>query len=214
MVIVMTNAPRKVDTIFRTITYLRRAGFTEEIIVFSEPGSPVVEMDDVYQYFNEKRLGCFKNFEQCLKYGINNAQDIFILQDDARYNRHTAEKIYSILPDDYGYVTPYLSTHDAREFGRKEIGFHEHTKGWYDCFWGCTISLLIKKEVAENLIGHKDWKNYKRENKVDCIVGHCITELGYKQFYHYPSLVDHMGVHSTLGHVSIADNKGYRYKES
>lgn len=214
MKIVITNAPRPKPTISKSIAYLRKVGFEQDITVFSEPDSPLISLEGVTQQFNKSRLGCFKNFSRALQESLYDGW-IFILQDDARYNRYIQKYLneFMNLENEAAYLTPYLSTHDALLMDKLPQGFHIHDKGYEECYWGATISLLIHSKQAKKLLSHPDWKAYDKEQKVDCLLCHVMKDLNLDQYFYYPSLVDHFGHHSTLGHRSIPGHKGYKFFE-
>jgi hypothetical protein len=217
--IAMTTAPRRKPTIHRALPSLREAGFDEDVHVCAEPGTfkklARPRSDDAHVHENSSRRGCFGNWKYALQRVLSrtSAAWLLIVQDDAIWLPGSA----SILRDQLrarqdlrtGFLSPYVTTKDVdSEF---VDGWNEYRGGWN--FWGA-IALCLPRGAAEELLRHPRFAEHRGTQQVDAVVAASMLDLGHPSFVHVPSLVDHVGKTSTIGHDDVAGIlRGYRFGE-
>jgi len=217
MILAITTAPRTKETLTTTLKSLRRAHFDEPAHIFAEPGSIIAPYDNLNYHWNETTLGGFKNYDNTLKWLRDNTTDelIMVCQDDilvsrrAWYHLHDFLKSHTEQLKDTGYISLYLSRHH-KDLGKNK-GFNQHYIGWNPCFWGA-LCYVFTRHGLEALLDYHAYQNYGSNQQIDCIICECFTQMGMRMYYHSPSLIDHVGRHSTLGHPPMNDHRGFQFQ--
>lgn len=219
LAIAMTTAPRSKPTLARALLSLRHAGFSERVRLFAEPGSfdevPCPTDSRLSVRVNSARLGCFGNWRRSLKHLVRHgdARWILIVQDDAVWQPGSAD----VLRDELrvrqgrrvGFLSSYVTQKDAP--AGSADGWHECRSGWD--FWGA-LALCLPCATAEELLLHPRFTKYRSSQQVDALVARSMLDLGRPSFVHVPSLVDHVGETSTIGHDHrLERTRGYRFDE-
>lgn len=217
MIIAITTAPRPRPTLQKTIQSLRRAKFDQPIHIFAEPDSVYIANNQLTYHENDDTLGAFRNYHRALKWLLDNTDDQYIMvcQDDIALNRNARYKLEEFLREQpkkmetTGYISLYLSRHH-KDLGKYK-GFNEHKIDWHPCFWGA-LCYVFTRHGLKALLDNQEYKEYRRNEKIDCIICHCFLQMGFRMWYHSPSLVDHTGNHSTMGHRVLGDHRGYQFQ--
>lgn len=217
----MTASPRDYRTHQRCIESVFRSGF-DEVLVCCEPGTVMFGLS-VPTLHHSSRQGQYRNFMCALRCGIDSEADRFITcEDDIVFCRRVAKLIDSLAwpGDNCGLVQLYSSagyTHEGSAFrfnypeGRRSMLVLQHA---VDMLGAC--ALLWKREAAiavSDYARRHGWRgsSYLEASQVirevdkkdaDTFVGETLTKLKYTIWIHNPSLVDHIGEVSTLGHES------------
>jgi len=208
--IAIITTPRGKNTIDNSIGYLRRAGFNELIHVFAEPGSRI-DSPGVKIHHNPIQLGCFKNYHKALKtmIDITNKPYISVLSDDFIYNKHTYSILENSLTKD-GYYAIYSP------IGMKSLlpnkGWNKVNMGWGNAYGGLYV---FPVEIARRIINNDYYRNHLNKYEKNQQIDHCIPEVcmieGINQYYHIPSLSDHTGYKSTIGHKHTGRERGIKF---
>jgi hypothetical protein len=217
--VAMTTAPRRVPTFHRSLWSLRRAGFRERVHVFAEPGTwdqvPRPEGRTV-TLDHTATLGCFNNWKQTLAYLLAQtaAPWLLIVQDDAIWTPGAAATLCAEATARQnlrtGFLSPYVTTLDVPP-GSAD-GWNECRSGWDLCG---ALALCLPRDAARELLQHPRFVRHPRDQQVDAVVAASMLDLGRPSYVHVPSLVDHVGTTSTLGHDDVTPAlRGYRFRES
>ena len=217
LAIAMTTAPRPRPTLERTLASLRRAGFDEEVHLFAEPSSSLTGLDDrVRVHANARCHGCYGNWRQAASYLLTrtSASWLLVLQDDGVWLPDAAAVLRAGLAargqeDRVGFLSPYVT---AKDVGPTFMdGWNLYQGGWN--LWGA-LALCLRRDAAEDLLRHKRFLGHRDQHGVDAVVAASMIDLGRSSFVHVPSLVDHIGETSTIGHDDVARGlRGYRFGE-
>jgi hypothetical protein len=219
LAIAMTTAPRRRPTLPQALASLRKAGFCEDVHVFAEPDTFVSlpRPNDVRAHVHENltRRGCFGNWKHALEYLLSRttAGWVLIVQDDAIWELGAADELLLAMRARQelrtGFLSPYVISKDV-EKGSID-GWNECRAGWL--LWGA-LALCMKRVAAEELLRHRRFRKHRGTQQVDAVVAASMLDLGRPSFVHVPSLVDHIGATSTLGHDDVASRlRGYRFGE-
>jgi hypothetical protein len=72
----------------------------------------------------------------------------------------------------------------------------------------------MPRAAAEELLRHPRFADHRGTQQVDAVVSASMLDLGRPIYVHVPSLVDHVGDTSTIGHDDIAGAlRGHRFGE-
>ena len=218
LAIAMTTAKRAVSTLERAYQSLRAAGFDEEVLVAAEPGTVIPDAvahdSRARVLMNEKRLGCFSNWKHaCRTLLKTSAQWILIVQDDAIWQRGSAHILRQQMKERSGvrtgFISPYLSVQNLKK---------SFIDGWNvtDAGWGLfgALAFCMERDAAEDLLKAGRFVKHPGPKQVDAIVGLTMLDLRRPCFVHLPSLVDHIGETSTVGHEGRTRGRvGHRFRE-
>jgi len=220
--IAMTTAPRPHPTLIRALASLRGAGFSEDVHLFAEPGTlarrlhPSAEHDRTIVHVNSSRRGCFGNWKQAITQLLlkTEARWLLVVQDDAIWAPGSADILRAQTSvrqaSRTGFLSPYVTDKDAVESAFVD-GWNECRIGW--TFWGA-IAFCVERTAAAELLRHPRFAQHQGTQQVDAVVAASMLDLARPSFVHVPSLVDHVGNTSTVGHDDVAGRlRGYRFGE-
>jgi hypothetical protein len=221
LVIGFTTAPRgkKGGHLQTCIDSLRDCGFTEEIHVFAEPGSPKAKGPGIHWHEHKTKQGCFKNWKHaCSWLSRKTTEDwVLLLQDDVVWHADS----YNVLMDSLekfknervGFLSPYASPamvpvlvrHDAKVGNKTGWVVPNPTRG----FWGA-LTLCFSRDSIKALLASSVVKTYKQEKQVDVLVKRAFYSLKprYECYIHVPSMAHHIGTVSTIGRHKLKGNEG------
>lgn len=217
--IAMTTAPRRRPTIHGATASLRGAGFNEVLHLFAEPGT----FDRLLQprwgatllHANTSTLGCYRNWRCALTYLVvqESTPWIMIVQDDAVWQPLSASALYAAIAARQdlrtGFLSPYVTKSDVPT--NSVDGWNECRSGWNLCG---ALALCMKREVAQTLLDHPRFAQHTSNEHVDSVVAQSMIDLDLPSYVHVPSLVDHVGRTSTIGHDDVSPGlRGYRFGE-
>lgn len=218
LAIAMITAQRPIPTIERAYSSLRAAGFQETVHVIAEPGSPIPESvagdPRARVLLNQQRQGCFKNWKHaCRTLLKTGTQWILIVEDDAIWQRNAASVLRQQMQVRSnvrtGFISSYLSVRNLEK---------SFTDGWNEtkAGWGLygALALCMRRDAAEELLQARRFVNHPGPRQLDSIIGLTMLDLRRPSFVHLPSLVDHIGETSTIGHGGRTPGRvGYRFSE-
>jgi hypothetical protein len=195
------------------------AGFYEDAHVFAEPETfrQIQPPNDPQTclHMNTFRRGCFANWSSAIQYLLSSttAQWLLIVQDDAIWFPGSADilriQMAARQEQRTGFLSPYVTAKDVAD--TFVDGWNEYRGGWN--LWGA-IALCMKRDAAEDLLRHSRFVQHQGTQQVDAVVAASMLDLGYPSYVHVPSLVDHVGETSTIGHDDVAGNlRGHRFGE-
>jgi hypothetical protein len=197
--------PRKKEVIYRSVASIGEHDITvypDGVKMQKETKYPSIYLGD--------NVGCFKHYYRVLKdLCESNSEYVAVFSDDVAY-RHNWFKTLKPQLDrkDVGFVAGYVPVGLAQRYGWRK-GWYELNKGWAGAWGG---GYVFRREVALQLlehpfiINHRD--NYKANQQIDHAIPEAMFQMGLKQLYYCPSLMNHIGVHSTIGHSWRQMDKG------
>jgi hypothetical protein len=130
------------------------------------------------------------------------------MADDIIFRDNWLETALKGFDSQTGYVACFVPQGVARRYKWKQ-GFNEVQGGW-DKTWGG--GYIFRRELALKVlehpffINHRD--NYAKNQQIDHAVPETIHRMGLKQKFYLPSLINHIGFTSTIGHVHRREDKG------
>ena len=223
LAIAMVTAPRRKDTARRSILSLRFAdNRPKKIHIFAEPNSPIPTVDFVQIHQNEETLGCFRNFHQAHRWLLDNttADWILVLSDDMKgkdtWIRRAGEYVSRISSsvENFGYLALYTPL-GMKQFFKNDpqLEIIELNRGWGRGGWGGLY--LMPRKSAEKILASRFYtehlENYEKNQQFDECMKEACLELGLSQYYVNPSLFDHVGITSTIGHEYRKLDKGLNF---
>lgn len=199
----ITHVPRKIETLSDSL-----ASMPNDVDVTIYPdGLHRINTDRNVKALGQK-VGCFKHYHRVLTDLCNSDADVIgIMPDDVQYH----SMIFKVAApkateNGVGYVACFLPVGMVKRYGWNQQSWHECKGGWATSWGG---GYLFRREVAKELIHHPfiidHLNNYKKNQQIDHAIPEAIHQMGLQQWYHYPSLLRHTGMSSTIGHRHSAD---------
>lgn len=200
IVVGMTTAPRKVSTVFRSLASLRRAGWTD-VRLFAEPGCEIEQHTGAVTV-RDSLLGAFPNWllglsELVLRHP--HAGAYLMVQDDALFYSGTCNYLQRCRwPECDGVFSLYCPGHYA---DANATGFRIVNGGWNT--WGALAYILLNDTAGRLLcdplvVNHRKSGPSQGLRNIDSVVGSWCQRAGVPYYVHSPSLVQHIGVTSTI----------------
>jgi hypothetical protein len=209
---VTTTPKRKNSVLPQTLASLARAGFdAPHLFVDACPPEEALAYKERY-----------KNLPLTTRWPRINVYGNWILSMAELYIRNPKAVRYAIFQDDllmcgnlrkYLELCPYpklgywnLYTFPQRERVCPRVeNTTDRITGWYHCgHRGLgALALVFSKEAVTTLLTHQNTilKPLAVKDSFRTVDGMVVTSMqfaGYKEYVHYPSLVQHMGVYSTM----------------
>lgn len=208
------TAPRKQSTVQQSLDSALACGM-EDITVFAEPG--VEELNGKHKRINNKdRLGAFNNHHSALKHLLTGHNPyVCVLLDDMIYSRNAYAIVLKALEEDkmpFGYYAMITINHDVNNEGISGSGWKQTNAGW-DCWGGLFV---MRKDIARKLIAHPFYDNhlktYTANQQIDACISETFKRMELPMYMHLPSLAQHIGETSTIGHGELTDaRKAYQF---
>ncbi|WP_013626612.1 hypothetical protein [Rubinisphaera brasiliensis] len=210
----ITTAPREQVTLQSTVASLVENRWEPHI--FAEPGSNLEGLSNLPIHQNAERLGAWRNWVHCCKTLLDTTRSKYILtvQDDTTIVPGAGEFLESFQwPDGCGMVSLYTPT----QYTKKTPGCHRIRT---NSLWGA-CAMLFRRDDLERLMDTKvatNWKGapFKTRKRprepwevanVDTAVGKALREMGLAPFFFSPSLSQHIGATSSIGHKGMGPKR-------
>lgn len=209
----MITCPRIGLDVQKTIDEVRRGGFHEPIHLFCEPGTPDIEPErDLIVHHNPVRLGVLGNWAHCLRWLIKNtsADYLMVCEDDVVYCKgaRATWEMHVGQASEVGFWSLYTPRRDAGLTGNHS-GWMARNRGRDT--WG-TLAMCFPRSSAERLAAYPPLSNEDQlQGHTDYIVAECFLLAEIACYYHNPSLVDHVGRVSTIGHNWYDESLGLNF---
>lgn len=213
------NNEEKVTTIndlvdFRVMHYKRRVHDTMPLVMDALDKAGVT---DPSVWEDDGSLGAFGNYHRIMMDYINNGEKPYlcIMYDDMILMPDFARYILERLADPVLYPGVHVLLtiqqdvpHELRnQLGWIEVSGHAHQWGG---IW------VIAKENAEAVVNHQIYQDHLKSGtnqQIDACVFSTMGALSIPIYMHNPSLCQHIGEESTLGHGELTENrKGWNYR--
>lgn len=199
----VTTAGRKQPTLDRMVSSLAQAGW-ERPRLFADADAVIpVELQELPATHRDEQLGAFPNWLLGLAELVlrePHADAYLMCQDDVVFCRGVCKYLEQTLwpAENVGIVSLFCPSHYARG---KPPGFHAEDRGWDT--WGAQAYLFPSTAVARLLtdplfLQHRRSGPAGGSRNIDSLVGHWCRTSQFSYFVHAPSLVQHIGVTSTL----------------
>lgn len=198
----ITTVPERVNNLLpQTIASLATAGFDRPVLIVD---GHIPSYDDL-EVVCHPRVGQLRNWMHGLFYlfATKDADRYAIFEDDVLACRQLREyldrcppgKVYwnlITLDENRAYTSDVPGWHESNQLGRSACGL---------VFDRSTVDCLLRMERFVRGPGNG-------ETMSDAVVIATLKSLGYKELVHYPSLLQHVGLESTLGN-SIGQVSGF-----
>lgn len=192
------TAPRDVSTLGATLQSLEDAGFGS-LHIFAEPGSAIPpEAHRHHLHVNRRRLGNFANFYGALAFLFEHDRDadcMALFQDDIRAAAGLKAWCDAQLwPEGSGIVSLFT----PRVHADDRAGWRLRSPGYFRVFGG--QALVFRRDVLAAFLSDPRVVAYVHATGHwdDAIVSSWAARQGLGIAYHTPSLVQHVGIVSTL----------------
>jgi hypothetical protein len=191
-----------------------------KLVIAAEPGSACP--DGVEAYVNDRVLGVFSNWVECLRRLVGQAEDdqqlILMLQDDVMFTPGAVdtgiEWLQQHSPDIYVslYTSPAVvdTTRLSGESGFVPAAIERRA------FWGA-LAGLFTTGLARKLLASASFRGHLQRERLDVVIGHAMQrDIRQPLMVHVPSLCDHRGEFSSIGRHKIVKNasmrRGFQFK--
>jgi len=193
----ITHVPRKVETLGKSLLTLPKG---VGVTVYPD-GMHTLNTSVAVKRLGD-RVGCFRHWYRVLAdLCETDADAVGIMPDDVQYHSSVWSVITSKLAEDgTGYVAAFLPKGMADRYGWRQ-GWHECKGGWATSWGGGYVfPIAVARELIAHpyIINHRD--HYAKNKQIDHAIPEAVHRMGLKQWYHYPSLLRHIGYTSTVGH--------------
>jgi predicted O-methyltransferase YrrM len=184
------------------IEQLRWGGFDEPVHLFCEPGTPELRpLPEVVVHRNSTRLGVLGNWRHCLAWLVDHtsAEYLMVCEDDVAYARGACRAWHRALDASgrVGFWSLYTPRRDRPLVGH-QAGWVASNRGRNS--WG-TQGMCFPRSSAQLLLEYAPLRTEDQfRGPTDAIVAQCFLEADLPCYYHNPSLADHLGRVSSIGH--------------
>lgn len=220
------TAPRQDRLLPMTIASLRTSGFTPAVHVFAEPNTFLYSSRfppwwRVHQ--SVSILGPVRNWLHAALTMLRDpaeATHILLCEDDFiccdAAGKCLDFGLRTLPTDDFGYCSLYTPHFNAISGSLDRAGWQEIRLGRYT--WGA-VALCFSRESLYRLLFTPFPNTGKtfyelasgQTDRLDYLVSDACLHLGLKMYAHVPSLVDHTGDVSTLGHRDEMGKRAYGF---
>lgn len=192
----ITTVPeRRHDLLPATIDSLARAGFDR----------PVLFVDGQIANYNDLEIVCHSRVGQLLNW----MNGLFYL-----YTTSPKADRYAIFEDDIvacRQLRKYLEQCPLPErvywnllTHNENLVFTKEVRGWHESnqLGRGAAGLVFDRKGVESLLRVEQFLHYPRRggSMSDAAVVSGLKPIGYRELIHYPSLIQHVGINSTIGH--------------
>lgn len=198
--VVIITAPRRINTIDRSLTSLFEQNIGNIPYIFAEPDSDkFFYRNQVKLYVNTKRRGCFYNWWYAALYILQRTHSDYVLmcEDDVSWSKGS----YDILING-------MSKDIVRTAWTPNVNATVDAIGWapianINLYGLCgSLALLIPRKILGDIISNRCMTKVNRIH-LDTDIGFALQELKVPIFSHHPSLVTHIGAYNSTFDLSV-----------
>jgi hypothetical protein len=209
----MISAVREDVELTQSFVHLRYGGFDGVVHRFCEPGVPAVELaSEVVRHDNEVQRGVLGNWVHCCRWLVENTSSDYVLvcEDDVAYCRGAKQALCNLLFQHhaFGFASLYTARGESERLSQR-TGWIEYNRGWST--YG-SQALCFPRPSAVAMLGEAPLHSYDQlSGPTDAIVAQYFQNKGFPCYHHSPSLADHVGRQSTVGHSWSTDHTGLNF---
>jgi hypothetical protein len=207
----MIACPRRDLPLVKAVKNLRAGGFKETLHLFAEPGVQV-SLPDVVVHRNPRRLGGFSNYHQALTWLLAQPNEhLLLVEDDVEYCVGARGRLTQGLKQYPDYTLFNLCTPRRDGAYLRGSGWQPHNRGSKT---NGTLAICYRREGGVQAYATHPRIVARLGTKVsyDNVMYKFFLDQGYTGCYsHLPSLVDHVGPKSNLGHRDGPHRRGLAY---
>lgn len=212
---VIVTSPRPREIHVRTVEAAKRAGFAP-LLASCEPGTDLEPLADVVAYPHSEKQGQWRNFIAALRYGLSlNVPYFLAMEDDVELCRGSMKLLTKL-----GWPSAdcgCLQLYSAAPLHKYPVGrrFQLEPVNAYDLLGACAMVLRRSAAIALVESSETGWRGItngvieepERKEAADTYVGEVLSDLGFGIWAHNPTLANHIGDVSTLGHPNNNVNR-------
>jgi hypothetical protein len=192
--------PRKVETFQQT----QHSIDFKNVTVYPDGHEFTHRTDFDVKYLGD-HAGCFKHYYRTLEDLCKTDADVIgCFSDDMLYFKDWLSIAHQQFKRDpyTGYLACFTPRGVAKRFGfTHRKGWHQINGGWASSWGG---GYLFKRKTAIKILKHpfiqQHLKNYEANQQIDHAIPEAVHQMGLHQYLHNPSLMQHIGKFSTIGH--------------
>lgn len=207
----ITYVPRVSENVRLSINSLLEASKAHDVSLTFYPDGCDMAADFIPAHPSHTRLGCFKNFARALvDLCATDADVVAVLPDDLTYYPDCFDQINSqVMADGVGYCAAYTPRLVGQR-NRFNRGWNVINGGWRSSYGGAYFfPIAVAREVIAHPFFIDHLENYAANQQIDHCIPEVVHRIGYRQMFHSPSLVHHIGLTSTIGHKHTSNERPF-----
>jgi hypothetical protein len=197
----ITTVPERYDRLLpQTVAELSKGGFDNPIIVLDGERPDYPSVLNTYRFVVHPQLGHIGNWMLALHYAYlsNPRADFFaVFEDDLLCVRNLRTYLESCPYPEKGYWNLLTHNQNLAKAGPVPGWYLSNQKGWG------AVGLVFDQVAVRKMVQSPDFITrglHVRKVGADGLVVQVLRKLGYQEYIHSPSLLQHVGMDSTLGH--------------
>lgn len=206
----ITLAPREESTIEQCVSSIRKQWYKEDIYVFCEPWAEVPKNMGLVEIQNKRQLWCMGNYHNALSWMYEKffGAHIRIMQDDMVMceDLQLIEDFFSVKWDNAVLNTFHNSRKEYEHRTYYKKWFNVCTDSWYLWWASFVMSTKVVLKLLKNHFYRNHLYTYEKNKQVDAAVGKSLEIEDISIRTHNPSIVKHIGSHSTIWHNDLMVN--------
>jgi len=192
------TCPRAEDYLGKSVLSLENSDWDWEYLIYED---------------KNKELGAFKNYHRALTdlIEVANSDYILVSSDDIVFCHNWVW--YAKQRMNENSVVALYVPKGMTAIQNIRQGWNLINEGWEKSYGG---QYLMHKDTAKRIVEHPAWidhyENYTANQQIDHILPEVCYQLEVDQWYSNPSLCNHIGYISELGHVHTGNEQGLNFK--
>ena len=202
----MIACPRADVAFGQALEWIREGGFSEEIHCFAEPGVSRPKDAGVDWHLNKRRIGAYANYKQALIWMLRQTKEdhLLLVEDDVEFCAGAREALFRGIEQypNYSSLSLYLSARETLSGRVWGTGWEPYNLG--NQAWG-TLAICYRREggIARFIEEVKYVAEDPFCTPYDARIFAFFERVGSSCYAHNPSLTDHRGKNSLIGHQKL-----------
>lgn len=206
----VTAVPQRCsDLLPQTLQQLATAGFSDPVVMLDGelPGCSTLARDQ--RVATHPKLGHIRNWALALNYIYfqnPQAERFAIFEDDLLCCHNLRVYLEQCPYPELGYWNLLTHNQNMMKAGPQPGWYLSNQRGWG------AVGLVFDQVTVQALLGHPKWRErvaFGRDS-ADGLVITLLKKLGYREWIHSPSLLQHVGVKSTFTNHKYGRVLGWR----